>query len=115
MQFGIGQPVTRKEDPKFLTGQGRYVDDIDFPNMTYAAVHRSIHANANIKFGHESGKSEGDRERGQNHNFPHLPSAENLDEIRRGDPADRRVFNDPRHHKQIIAHKHDARSYRPLR
>ena len=31
MQFGIGQPVTRKEDPKFLTGQGRYVDDIGFP------------------------------------------------------------------------------------
>ena len=48
MQFGIGQPVTRKEDPKFLTGQGRYVDDIGFPNMAYAAVHRSIHANAKI-------------------------------------------------------------------
>ncbi|MDG2033579.1 MAG: hypothetical protein P8J29_06555, partial [Rhodospirillales bacterium] len=48
MYFGIGQPVTRKEDPKFLTGQGRYVDDIGFPNMTYAVVHRSIHANAKI-------------------------------------------------------------------
>ena len=48
MQFGIGQPVTRKEDPKFLTGRGRYVDDIDMPNMAYAAVHRSIHANATI-------------------------------------------------------------------
>ena len=29
MNFGIGQPVTRKEDPRFLTGRGRYVDDID--------------------------------------------------------------------------------------
>jgi CO/xanthine dehydrogenase Mo-binding subunit len=28
MKFGIGQPVTRKEDPKFLTGRGRYVGDI---------------------------------------------------------------------------------------
>ena len=25
MRFGIGQPVTRKEDPRFLTGRGRYV------------------------------------------------------------------------------------------
>jgi len=23
MRFGIGQPVTRKEDPRFLTGRGR--------------------------------------------------------------------------------------------
>ena len=29
MRFGIGQPVTRKEDGRFLTGQGRYVADID--------------------------------------------------------------------------------------
>jgi CO/xanthine dehydrogenase Mo-binding subunit len=27
MRFGIGQPVTRKEDPRFLTGRGRYVAD----------------------------------------------------------------------------------------
>ena len=29
MQFGIGQPVPRTEDPKFLMGQGQYVDDIN--------------------------------------------------------------------------------------
>ena len=29
MKFGIGQPVTRKEDPRFLTGRARYVADID--------------------------------------------------------------------------------------
>jgi hypothetical protein len=28
MKFGIGQPVTRKEDPKFLIGRGCYVSDI---------------------------------------------------------------------------------------
>ena len=48
MKFGIGQPVTRKEDPKFLMGRGRYVDDIELPNMTHGYVLRSIHANAII-------------------------------------------------------------------
>tara|TARA_B100000315_G_scaffold250544_1_gene283550 strand:- start:6397 stop:8706 length:2310 start_codon:yes stop_codon:yes gene_type:complete len=48
MKFGIGQPVTRKEDPKFLTGRGRYVGDIELPNMTYGYVLRSPHANARM-------------------------------------------------------------------
>jgi len=29
--FGIGQPVSRKEDPRYLTGRGRYVADHDLP------------------------------------------------------------------------------------
>jgi len=48
MKFGIGQSVPRKEDPRFLTGRGRYVDDIELPRMTYAYVLRSPHANARI-------------------------------------------------------------------
>jgi carbon-monoxide dehydrogenase large subunit len=48
MKFGIGQPVTRKEDPKFLMGKGRYVGDIEVPNMVYGYVLRSPHANAQI-------------------------------------------------------------------
>jgi carbon-monoxide dehydrogenase large subunit len=48
MKFGIGQPVTRKEDPKFLTGQGRYVGDIDMANIADAFILRSPHANARI-------------------------------------------------------------------
>ena len=48
MKFGIGQPVTRKEDPKFLMGQGRYVGDIDMLNITQAFILRSPHANARI-------------------------------------------------------------------
>ena len=32
-KFGIGQPVRRVEDQRFLTGQGRYVDDIVLPAM----------------------------------------------------------------------------------
>jgi len=33
MRFGIGQPVTRKEDPRFLTGRGRYVADLPLRHL----------------------------------------------------------------------------------
>src|SRR5712692_4642735 len=49
MRFGIGQPVTRKEDRRFLTGQGRYVGDIDFPRQAYAGFIFSPHAHARIR------------------------------------------------------------------
>src|SRR5579871_4129627 len=49
MAFGVGQPVTRKEDPRFLTGRGRYVADIDIARQTYAVFIHSPHAHANIK------------------------------------------------------------------
>ncbi len=44
----MGQPVRRKEDRRFLTGQGRYVADIALPGMTHAVVVRSPHAHARI-------------------------------------------------------------------
>ncbi len=40
-KFGIGQPVTRKEDPTLLRGEGRYTDDINLPNQAYAVMLRS--------------------------------------------------------------------------
>ena len=46
MQFGIGQPVTRTEDPKFLMGQGQYVDDINIPHTTFGYVLRNSSATA---------------------------------------------------------------------
>jgi len=49
MQFGIGQSVRRKEDPKFLTGRGRYVSDIVLPRQSYAVFVYSPHAHADIK------------------------------------------------------------------
>lgn len=49
MKFGIGQAVPRKEDPRFLTGRGRYVDDIELARMSYGYVVRSPHANARIR------------------------------------------------------------------
>jgi carbon-monoxide dehydrogenase large subunit len=49
MRFGIGQPVTRKEDPRFLTGRGRYVADIDLARQAYAVMVFSPHAHARIR------------------------------------------------------------------
>jgi carbon-monoxide dehydrogenase large subunit len=48
-QFGIGQPVRRVEDRRFLTGRGRYVDDIVRPRQAHAAILRSPHAHARIR------------------------------------------------------------------
>src|SRR5579872_777662 len=45
----IGTRMLRKEDPRFLIGRGRFVDDIALPNMAYAAVLRSPHAHARIR------------------------------------------------------------------
>ena len=47
-RFGVGQPLTRKEDLRLLTGQGRYVDDLSFPNQARAEFLRSPHAHARI-------------------------------------------------------------------
>ena len=48
-RFGIGQPVRRVEDQRFLTGRGRYVDDINLPRQCYGAPVLSIHAHARIR------------------------------------------------------------------
>ncbi|NDW06424.1 xanthine dehydrogenase family protein molybdopterin-binding subunit [Jiella pacifica] len=45
---GIGAKVLRKEDRRFITGRGRYVDDMSVPGMKYAAFVRSPHAHAKI-------------------------------------------------------------------
>jgi len=46
---GIGIPVLRKEDRRFLTGQGRYVGDIRRPNELQAVFLRSPHGHAEIR------------------------------------------------------------------
>ena len=46
---GIGAPVRRKEDQRFVTGQGRYVDDFNRPGQAYAYFLRSPHAHATIR------------------------------------------------------------------
>ena len=49
VKFGIGQPVQRVEDQRFLTGAGRYTDDVNLPRQAYAYFLRSSHANAKLK------------------------------------------------------------------
>ncbi len=44
----IGQPVKRNEDPRLLTGQALFVDDVDLPGMAHAAFLRSDYAHARI-------------------------------------------------------------------
>jgi carbon-monoxide dehydrogenase large subunit len=45
---GIGAAPRRREDVRFLTGQGRYLDDLAFDNVAHAVVLRSPHAHARI-------------------------------------------------------------------
>jgi aerobic carbon-monoxide dehydrogenase large subunit len=46
---GIGAPVRRKEDQRFITGKGHYTDDINRPGQSYACFLRSPHAHARIR------------------------------------------------------------------
>jgi carbon-monoxide dehydrogenase large subunit len=41
---GIGRTVRRREDPRLLSGQGRYSDDLNLPGQAYAIMLRSPHA-----------------------------------------------------------------------
>jgi len=43
---GIGARVSRKEDKRFITGKGRYTDDMSVAGMCHAAFVRSPHAHA---------------------------------------------------------------------
>ncbi len=45
----IGQSVRRREDPRFLTGRGRYTDDVPIARLAHAAVLRSPYGHAQIK------------------------------------------------------------------
>jgi aerobic carbon-monoxide dehydrogenase large subunit len=45
----IGASVKRKEDNRFITGQGRYTDDISRPGQAFAYFVRSPYAHAKIK------------------------------------------------------------------
>src|SRR5947209_15612143 len=45
----IGAPLARKEDQRFLTGHGRYVEDIEIPGALHACFVRSPHPHARIR------------------------------------------------------------------
>ncbi|MDX2266023.1 MAG: xanthine dehydrogenase family protein molybdopterin-binding subunit [Hyphomicrobiales bacterium] len=46
---GIGAPVKRREDFRFIKGVGKYTDDINLPNQTYCYILRSSVAHARIR------------------------------------------------------------------
>src|SRR5262249_46780310 len=48
-KFGIGQAMTRREDQRLLTGQGKYIDDLSLPNEAHIVFVRSHYARARIK------------------------------------------------------------------
>jgi carbon-monoxide dehydrogenase large subunit len=47
-KYGLGQPVTRFEDPRLLRGEGRFINDMAVPGMAHIVYVRSPHARARI-------------------------------------------------------------------
>ena len=50
MKFGVGQPIRRLEDQRFITGSGRYTSDLIPANALHGFVLRSPHAHASFRF-----------------------------------------------------------------
>lgn len=48
VKFGVGQPMTRVEDDRLITGQGRYADDVRMDGQAYAVLVRSPYAHAKL-------------------------------------------------------------------
>jgi len=48
-EYSVGQPVSRREDPRLLRGEGRFLQDIVLDGEVQAAISRSPHAHALIR------------------------------------------------------------------
>ena len=48
MTVSVGTPLRRKEDPRMITGRGRYTEDINLPGALHAVIVRSPEAHAAI-------------------------------------------------------------------
>ena len=48
-KFAVGQPVSRKEDPVLLRGEGRYTDDLNCPGQLYGVMVRSRMAHGELR------------------------------------------------------------------
>lgn len=44
----FGKPIKRNEDPRLLTGQAQFVDDVHLPGMLHIAFVRSAYAHARL-------------------------------------------------------------------
>ncbi len=49
VKFGVGQSVPRLEDPRLVTGAGRFTDDVNLPGQLHAAVFRSPYPHGAIR------------------------------------------------------------------
>jgi aerobic carbon-monoxide dehydrogenase large subunit len=49
LKFGIGQPAPRKQDPRLVTGRGRYTDDLELPGQAFMVVLRSPEAHGVLR------------------------------------------------------------------
>ena len=47
-RYGVGQPVRRKEDARFLTGAGRYIDDESLEDPPESSPGQIGHASVNL-------------------------------------------------------------------
>src|SRR5246500_5984509 len=45
---GMGHPIKRKEDLRFIQGKGNYIDDVRLPGMVYGHMVRSPYAHARL-------------------------------------------------------------------
>jgi len=48
LNFPLGAPVRRREDPRLLTGRGCFVSDVERPRLLHVAFVRSVHAHARL-------------------------------------------------------------------
>jgi len=48
VKFGIGQPVPRLEDPRLVSGNGKFTDDVNLPGQLYLAMARSPYPHGTI-------------------------------------------------------------------
>src|SRR5207253_1361247 len=59
----IGARVARKEDPRLITGEGTFTDDVTLPGMAYLTLVRSPHAHARSRPGRRRLRAASDRGR----------------------------------------------------
>ncbi len=88
----LGAPVKRVEDPRFITGKGRYLDDIQLQGMVHIAVLRSPYAHANIASIDTSRakKAAGRPRRHRGRRHPVQPVADGVARRRRERPPEQR-------------------------
>ena len=93
---GIGASVKRKEDIRFITGKGHYIDDINRPGQAHAYFLRSPHAHATINRIDISAAREGARRRRGLHRRRHRRRQGRRPDLRLDDPFQGRLADEGR-------------------